>query len=184
MKQYPWLFLLAVLSKRISIYHERTNFLIHLKMEFKVLLIDQRKMIKRLLLGLLGYVVVFSGFILVILNVHHTKEVFLWSLISLIIVFPLLIFGSVKSAYHQEIVVLNASSISTVRYGLIDLISISSIKIRSYNSGTGFELILNTGFKLSVLPTNPFSVSSGKATIDFYLALMKNYKKHDSSDNS
>ena len=147
-------------------------------MEFKVLLIDQRKMIKRLLLSLLGYVMIFSCFIIVILNVQLTKEVLLWCMISLIMVLPLLMYVSLKSAYHKEVVVLNDTSIVTLKYDKIDLKSISSIKIRSYNSGTGFEMVLNTGFKLSVLPTNQFSVSSGKTVMDFYLALIKNYKKH------
>lgn len=143
-------------------------------MQFKVLMMNQRKMIGRLLLSVLSCFLLCPVLITLLVNSDLSKELFLFILIVTILSFLLLMYLMLKPAYHKEVILLDDSSISTSAYGRIDFFTISSVKLKSYNT-FGVEIKLNNGFRLVVMPSNQFSSSANETLTSFYFALTRNH---------
>lgn len=128
-----------------------------------------------------SYLILAPIFSIAIAGLNIPKVFFTSALIVFILAFPILIYYVLKPAYNKEIIFLNGQFIFTTVYGNIELKSIDSIKLKSYKTGSGVELILKSKFKLVVSPSNQFSSVSSEIVTDFYLALTRSYNQINQS---
>lgn len=146
-------------------------------MEYKVLLVDQRKMIKRLLLAILIYLILYSGFVFSIFTFQISNALFLTLVIILVLLIPLLPYLLMRPAYYREMITLNECSISTAQFGEIDLDTIVNIKYAGRTALQVIKLKLENGFRLMIMAPYRTTFFTKDHTFDLYRSILRNSKK-------